>query len=137
MPKALLGDQLPSSSGILSGALGKTVSGKKSAGRLAQLRVVRNLFVSAASSWMIWSTTSIHGLSTPEGRSYRCKSVMFCTVLFAGSLGHRAGALAAPCGSAFRTRVPRPANFSGEDKSSLRRHCAHRGTDWPMCRHCD
>ena len=54
MPKALLGDQLPSRSGILSGALGKTVSGKKSAGRLAQLRVVRNLFVSAASSWIIW-----------------------------------------------------------------------------------
>ena len=63
MPKALLGDQLPSSSGILSGALGKTVSGKKSAGRLAQLRVVRNLFVSAASSWMIWPITSIHGLN--------------------------------------------------------------------------
>ena len=32
-------------------------------------------------------------------------------LLFARSLGHRFGAGAAPCGSAFRTRVPRPPGF--------------------------
>jgi len=32
-------------------------------------------------------------------------------LLFARSHGHRAGAGAAPCGSAFRTRVPRPTGF--------------------------
>src|ERR1019366_6027888 len=32
-------------------------------------------------------------------------------LLFARSLGHRAGAVAAPFGSAFRTRVPRPPGF--------------------------
>src|SRR5665213_216938 len=38
-------------------------------------------------------------------------SVYLHTLLFARSLGHRFGAGAAPFGSAFRTRVPRPAGI--------------------------
>src|ERR1039458_2895476 len=37
--------------------------------------------------------------------------VVSAYLLFAHSLGHRAGAGVVPCGSAFRTRVPRPPGF--------------------------
>ena len=41
----------------------------------------------------------------------KCEVGSLHNLLFARSLGHRFGAGAAPFGSAFRTRVPRPSGF--------------------------
>jgi hypothetical protein len=56
---------------------------------------------------------SAHCTLIPEFSGYACRMRPYGSSYspFARSLGHRFGARAAPCGSAFRTRVPRPPGF--------------------------